>query len=208
MDKIDVLYYINLDYRTDRKTEFLEWVEGSGFPEEKVHRIQAIAKPGKGYIGASLSHIKALDTFLTSSHNTCIIFEDDYTPLNISTFWSDVNRLFDSGISYDLVMCSYGTLKSKPTELPFLHKVYESFTASGYILTREFAKVLKEHWEKGIELLLEEEERTNVQCEKYKLDVFWMELMPTTNWYCFYPRLGIQKPSFSDIQMHYTTYNA
>jgi hypothetical protein len=208
MDKIDVLYYINLDYRTDRKLEFLDWVEESGFPEEKVERIQAVATPGRGHVGCCLSHIKTLQNFLDSSHKTCVIFEDDYQPLKVESFWSDVGRIFDSGKIYDIVMLSYNELKSEETDVPFLHKVSHSFTASGFIITREFAKVLKEFWEGGVRLLLQEEEITKRKCDKYMNDVHWMELMPVSKWFCFYPRLGIQRPSFSDLQMHHTAYNA
>ena len=208
MDKIDVLYYINLDYRVDRKLEFLDWIEDSGFPEEKVVRIQATAVPGRGHVGCCLSHIKTLQTFLDSPHKTCVIFEDDYQPLNVDTFWSDVGRIFDSGKDYDIVMLSYNELKSEETDVAFLHKVNYSFTASGFIITRAFAKVLKDFWERGIRLLLQEEELTKRKCDKYMNDVYWMELMPISKWYCFYPRLGIQRPSFSDLQMHHTAYNA
>lgn len=208
MDKVDALYYINLDYRTDRKLEFLNWVEESGFPEEKINRIQAIPTPGRGHIGCCLSHIKTLETFLASPHNTCIIFEDDFQPLRTETFWSDVGRLFDSQKQYDIVVCSYNELKSEETDIPFLRKVNYSFTASGFIITREFAKVLKEHWQKGIKLLIEEEEQTKRKCDRYMNDVYWMELMPNAKWFCFYPRLGVQRGSFSDLQLQYTDYNA
>lgn len=208
MDKIDVLYYINLDYRVDRKLEFLDWIEDSGFPEEKVNRIQATALPGRGHVGAYLSHIKTLQAFIDSPHNTCMVFEDDYQPLKIDTFWSDVGRLFECGKDFDIVMCSYNELKSELSDIPFLHKVNYSFTASGFIITKKFAPVLKEFWENGVKLLLQEEEMTKAQCEKYKLDVYWMELMPVSKWYTFYPRLGIQRPSFSDLQRQYTAYNA
>jgi len=208
MDKIDALYYINLDYRIDRKLEFLEWIEESGFPQEKVNRIEATATPGRGHVGAYLSHIKTLQTFLNSSHNNCIIFEDDYQPLKVETFWSDIGRLFESGMDFDLVMCSYGTLRSEATDINFIHKVIHSYTASGFIITREFAKILNGFWENGVKLLLEEEEQTKQQCEKYKLDVTWMDLMPVSKWYTFYPRLGIQRPSFSDIQLQHTNYQA
>ena len=206
MDKIDALYYINLDYRADRKLQFLDWIDESGFPQEKVNRIQATAIPKGGHVGCYLSHIKTLQTFLDSPHNTCIIFEDDYQPLNVETFWSDVGRLFECGIGFDLVMCSYNELKSEAINISFLHKVYHSFTTSSYIITREFAKVLKEHWENGIKLLLEDEELINKKCDKYMLDVTWTELMPLAKWYTFYPRLGIQRPSFSDIQQENTYY--
>jgi len=208
MDKIDVLYYINLDYRTDRKLEFLDWVEQSGFPEEKIERIQAVATPGRGHVGCCLSHIKTLQTFLDSPHKTCVIFEDDYQPLKLETFWSDVGRIFDSCIDYDIVMLSYNELKSEVTDVPFLHKVFNSYTTSSYIITKTFAKILKEHWEKSVRLLLQEEEITRQKCNKYMLDITWAELMQIHKWFCYYPRLGIQRPSFSDLQMHHTSYNA
>ena len=206
MDKIDVLYYINLDYRSDRKIEFLEWIDKSGFPRKKVNRIDAVSTPGRGHVGCYLSHIKTLETFLASEHKTCIVFEDDYHPLKVDTFWSEVNLLFDCGKEFDLVMCSYGSLKSEPTDIPFLHKVTQSYTTSSFIITRDFAKILLDHINKGVSLLLEEEESTRQRCEKYKIDIYWMELMPVSRWFCFYPRLGIQRPSFSDIQMHHTDY--
>jgi GR25 family glycosyltransferase involved in LPS biosynthesis len=208
MDKVDILYYINLDYRTDRKLEFLDWIEESGFPEEKVERIQAVATPGRGHVGCLLSHIKVLDTFLESSHKICMLFEDDYQPLKVEEFLSDIGRIFDSSVDFDIVMLSYNELKSDETEIPFLHKVNHSFTASGFIITRTFAKILKDFWESGIKLLLQEEELTKRKCDKYMNDVYWMELMPVSKWFCYYPRLGIQRPSFSDLQMHHTAYNA
>jgi GR25 family glycosyltransferase involved in LPS biosynthesis len=160
MDKIDMLYYINLDYRVDRKLEFLDWVEQSGFPEEKVERIQAVATPGRGHVGCLLSHIKVIDTFLASSHKVCMLFEDDYQPLKVGEFWSDIRRIFDSSVDFDIVMLSYNELKSEETEVPFLHKVNHSFTASGLLITREFAKILNDFWKKDAILLLKEEEET------------------------------------------------
>jgi len=208
MDKIDVLYYINLDYRTDRKLEFLNWVEESKFPEKKIERIQAVATPGRGHVGCLLSHIKVLDTFLESSHKICMLFEDDYQPLKVEEFWSDIGRIFDSSVDFDIVMLSYNELKSDETEIPFLHKVSHSFTASGLLITRDFAKILNDLWKKSAILLLKEEEKTGRMCETYKTDVYWMELMPISKWFCYYPRLGIQRPSFSDLQLQYTSYNA
>jgi glycosyl transferase family 25 len=208
MDKIDAVYYINLDYRTDRKQEFLEWIHESGFPESKIHRIQAVHTPGRGHIGCLLSHIKTLEIFLESSVSNCIIFEDDYMPLQVEGFWNHFSELFSSGKEFDLVMCSYNVLKSDETDVPFLRKVHESFTTSGYLITRNLAKVLMEHWKETVRLALEEEERTRMKTHTYTADVSWQKLMPHYKWYCFYPRIGIQRASFSDLQGHYTNYNA
>lgn len=69
MDFVNIVYYINLDYRFDN---FLKWILKSGFPLNKTHRISALYND-KGYIGCTMSHIKALETFINSNHKNCII---------------------------------------------------------------------------------------------------------------------------------------
>lgn len=204
MDKIDILYYINLDYRTDRKAELLEWLEDSGFPDSKVERISGVYTPGRGHFGCLLSHIKTLETFLASSHNNCLILEDDYTPLDVPTFWSHFEKLFSAEKEFDVVMCSYNQLKSDETNVPFLRKVHESFTTSGYLITRSFAPKLLKEWKLCVDLGLKEEEETKKKTHTYMLDVYWSKLMPHSNWFCFYPRIGYQRASYSDLQCHYT----
>jgi GR25 family glycosyltransferase involved in LPS biosynthesis len=107
MNTIDHIYYINLDYRTDRRLQFEEWIEESGFPTEKVTRISAVATPGKGIIGCTLSHIKTLEIFLESKNNNCIIFEDDFIPLDIKSFWNNFQLIEDINLDYDIVLARY-----------------------------------------------------------------------------------------------------
>ena len=205
MDKIDIIYYINLDHRTDRNEEFLEWITESGFPDSKLTRIQATHIPEMPQVGCSMSHIKMLEIFLESGHPNCLVFEDDYIPLNIGKFWKHIENLFESKKGFDLVLCSYNELKSEETDIPFLRKVSESLTTSGYLITRDFAKILLEHWKEGLKLFIEEytAERNPFA---YMLDTYWQKLMPTHNCLAFYPRIGIQRPSYSDLQGQNTNY--
>lgn len=208
MNTIDHIYYINLDYRTDRRLQFEDWLQESGFPEDKVTRISAIQINGRGHLGAALSHCKALQTFLASSHKNCIIFEDDFVPIDLNTFWNNFKLLHDSNISYDLIMCSYNVLNYEEGPVNFLKKVVESFTASGYLITREFAPKLLENFKEAAENIVKVENETRKKADDFCLDVHWMKLMPISNWYCFFPRIGKQAASYSDIQGHYTDYNA
>jgi len=207
MNTIDILYYINLDYRIDRNEQFKSWIEESGFPEEKVERISAIYTPGKGHIGCIQSHIKTLKTFLSSPHKNCIIFEDDFIPLDIPTFWNKFETFFNDKIPYDVVMCSYNqeVITDGPTS--YLKKLHHSFTASGYLLTKEFARKLYDEVKDLPNLALEEERQTGKKTHEYTYDVYWCKLMPFNNWYCFYPRIGIQAPSYSDLEQCFTEYN-
>jgi GR25 family glycosyltransferase involved in LPS biosynthesis len=200
MNTINHIYYINLDYRKDRQLKMEDWIEESGFPSEKVTRISAVHTPQNGYFGCALSHIKALEEFLQSTHTNCIIFEDDYVPLNIKTYWDNYSNVQKLTNGYDIIMCSYNMLESEPTEFPWLHKVHKSFTTSGYLITREFAPKLIQNLKEGVTHLIEEANKTNTIDHTYVLDVYWQKLMPVSKWYCFYPRIGKQGDGYSDIQ--------
>jgi len=204
MNNIDKIYYINLDYRTDRSEEFMSWILKSGFPESKVERISAVYTPGRGHIGCILSHLKTLETFLSSPHKNCIIFEDDFGPLDISTFWSHFQMFFDANIPYDALSCSYNKEVFTDGPVSFLKKVHYSFTASAYLITKEFGLKLFNSIQNLANLALEEESKTGRKTHQYTLDVYYCNIMPDNNWYCFYPRIGVQKESYSDIEYCFT----
>jgi GR25 family glycosyltransferase involved in LPS biosynthesis len=208
MDTISHIYYINLDYRTDRRVQMEDWLEETGVPSEKITRISAVHTPESGYFGCALSHIKALEEFLTSSHKNCIIFEDDYMPIDSKTYWDTYSKLEEFNISYDIIMCAYNQLESEETTVPWLRKVNKSFTTSGYLITREFAPKLIENLKEGYGHLIDQSQKTNKIDHAYVLDVYWQKLMTTSKWYCFYPRIGKQREGYSDIQQRCVDYMA
>jgi len=106
MDFIDIVYYINLDYRFDRKDNFLKWILKSGFSLNKTHRISALYND-KGYIGCTMSHIKALETFINSNHKNCIIFEVDYEPSDVYNFWNNIKKIKDNEVEFNIILLSY-----------------------------------------------------------------------------------------------------
>ena len=208
MDRVDQVYYVNLEYRQDRRLQFIDWIEESGYPESKVTRIDAVATPGRGHIGCLISHMNALVQFLQSPHNTCIIFEDDYEPLDVKTFWTSIQKVFDSGLHFDLVQLAYNELDSEPTAYEGIHRVKKSYTASGYLIRKEFAPHLLVNFKEALDNLIAYEEKHNMKADDFCLDVYWTKLMPVSHWYCVYPRLGKQRGSYSDLQGHYTDYGA
>lgn len=208
MNSIDQVYYINLDYRNDRRLQFEDWLSESGFPEEKCSRISAIYTPGRGHVGATLSHIKTLETFLASPHKLCCIFEDDYQPVDSQSFWKSIQTVFDTNIPFDVLLLSYNVLESADTEWPFLKRVRRTFTASGYVIGREFAAILLQNMREAYQLCMQYEENFKTKANEYCLDVYWMKLMPDYKWYCIYPRIGVQRASYSDIEHVYANYNA
>lgn len=209
MDKVDSILILNLEHRSDRLAHCMDWLLHTNVPEEKIKRVDAIYTPGRGHIGCIATHIRALETFLQSGAQTALILEDDFTPIDRTSFWSNYTKLFDSGVPFDCVLASYNaeTVVDGPYEAPFLKRVHQSMTASAYLVTREYAPKLHTCFLEAFYLAQMEEMVTNQKTHNYTLDVYWHRLMKQDRWYCFYPRIGTQFESFSDIQGHMTNYH-
>lgn len=221
-DMVDIIYYINLDNRPDRNEEFLKEMAKYNIPESKIERIQAVYNPDRGHLGCAHSHIKALDRFIQSEHKTCVVFEDDFEFAQDAEYIDDVfTKLRDSNIKFDVCMLSGNVYEvdKTPTDLPFLQKAKWVLTTSGYMLTKEFAPALKENFMDGAEKLDksydEYLEYKDTQPEKYgygyngdyAIDQYWSSLQKKSDWYIFYPKLGKQRSSYSDIMKSVVNYN-
>ena len=208
MENIGRVYYINLNYREDRRKNITAWFEKAKTPTEKIERIDAVYIQERPHIACGLSHIKALETFLQSGLDNCIIFEDDFEPLDASTFWDNFKKIFNDIIKYDIIMCSYNdrAVEYEPGPTDYLIKLKHTFTASGYLITREFAPTVLECLREAHRLAIEEEEQTRMKTHKYMNDIYWCKLMPISRWYSFNPRIGKQYPSYSDLQGHFVDY--
>jgi hypothetical protein len=209
MEGVNHVYYINLEHRTDRKNELLQWITESGFPLEKVERIPGVYIPNKPHYGCTTAHINALETFLISGHNNCLILEDDFEPNNKGTFWNDIDKLFKDNVEFDLVMCAFNDIATQSAAGPtnYLIRMFYTFSMSGYIITRDFASILVEHHKDSVRFGMHQESITNKKAVEYLGDVYWCKLMPLHRWYAFYPKLGHQRPSYSDIEESFTDYN-
>jgi len=205
LDKyIDAIYYINLDIRPDRNDEFIQEIQKIDFPSDKIIRVPAIHKKSMGALGCTLSHIKTINMFIQSGKEHCIIFEDDFIfdPTNIDRVPEMISNLFTQ-VQFDICMLSGNIIKSHPTKYPFLKKVEEGLTSSGYILSKYFAPTLLKNLKESSHLL----EHNYEEPELYALDAYWINLQPISNWYVFEPKLGLQRVSYSDIEKEVKDYN-
>jgi len=193
---VDIFYYINLDDREDRNSQFLGQMDEVGIPQNKIQRISGIYEKDHGHIGCTKSHIKTLKTFIASSNKICIIFEDDFEWLGSpNALFAD---FFAEKIPFDVCMLSGSYAKATRTKWPFLVKVDDAQTTSGYMVTREFAPILLKNFEDGLQLL-----ERNYDHPKYAVDQYWKKLQVIAEWYIFSPKLGKQISSVSDIQGGY-----
>jgi GR25 family glycosyltransferase involved in LPS biosynthesis len=207
MENIDCIYYINLEHRTDRKEEFLNEMNRIGVAESKIVRIDAKHTGGFGILGCALSHMKALTIFLESNHKNCIIFEDDFTfTLDVNFAQFILNKIFEEKVAFDIVMLAGNSIHEEITNHAFLRKVIDAQTTSGYLITRDFAPKLLNVLSESAYLLHDWYVKTGEKKHEYCLDIYWKKLQPENNWYICFPKLGVQRESYSDIEMKMTNY--
>ena len=199
--KIDIVYYINLDKRTDRKEEIIGELNKLNLKSEQIERVPGVYIENFGALGCSYSHIECLKRFIKSNKNNCIIFEDDFMFKPDINFIELLNNFFDLHIDYDVCMLSMNPNTLEDTEISFLKKVNEAQTTSGYIVNKKFAKMLLNNYIKSSELL-----KTTKNQSLYSIDQYWKKIQPDNIWYVFNPTLGTQRPSYSDINKKFEDY--
>jgi hypothetical protein len=106
--------------------------------------------------------------------------------------------------SYDVCMLSCNPGRTEPLpNRPHLRKVYDAQTASGYLVSREFAPTLRQNYQEGTRLI-EQSYRDHGKDPQsqhpYCIDQYWKHLQPSAQWYVLEPTVGKQRDSYSDIQ--------
>jgi GR25 family glycosyltransferase involved in LPS biosynthesis len=199
-----VIYYINLDHRTDRRRHIEQQLHSIGLVGQ---RIPAIYDRTRGILGCGKSHILAVETFLKSGATYGIILEDDFTFAdNLEMNRQMFREFFKANIDWDVVMLAGNVLKDEEGPLPILRKVLDAQTTSGYMITRKFAPILLENLHHGVGHLERHYAQTGLKKHEYCLDIFWKQLQPQNKWYIFAPKLGYQVESYSDIEKKRTNY--
>lgn len=192
---IDKIYYINLDKRTDRREEIeFELKEY----QLNAERYAAIHTPNSGIVGCGYSHLNVLKMARDSGVKNVLILEDDFEFIvSKEVFEEEMARFFDSGIDYDVLLLSYIVQKGEDVEnYPFVGKILDGQTASGYLVNGKYLNELITLYEWAIPLL----EQTNEHW-KYANDHVWKQLQPGHNWYYMKNKIGQQRSSYSDNKM-------
>ena len=206
MTNIDVIFYINLESRTDRNAHFLSEIPKLCTDSSKIVRIDAVYHP-LGMLGCSLSHIKALELFESNpSWNTCMILEDDFTLRNdsITANNAQLSSFFKEFPNWDMLTLAFNpaTIKLEPIHNSHVVKVLETWTTSGYCVTKSFLPKLKQNFIESATFLYNSGKITH----EYALDVYWNRLQPNVNWYAITPSIGYQYASYSDINHVYANH--
>jgi hypothetical protein len=117
-----------------------------------------------------------------------------------------LRSVFDQKIPFDLVMLAGNFFRMEQTSWPFLRKVLDGQTASGFLITREFAPKLIQCLAESTKLLDDWHQKTGEKKHEYCNDIYWKKLQPVSNWYALYPKTGLQRESYSDNEYKVTNY--
>jgi glycosyl transferase family 25 len=198
---IPKIFYINIDKRTDRRQEIEKELQQFNLLD-KAERFQAFYTPGQGILGCTQSHLAVIKLAKERNYPNVLILEDDfYFVVSKDEFEHELNEFFNNNIIFDVCMISYHLQQSQPTPYPFIQKVIEGQTASGYIVHNSFYDKIINLYEEAIPLLQQTGEHWH-----YANDQVWKRLQPNANWYALTTRCGRQRPGFSDNSGKYQEY--
>ena len=197
---IEHITYINLDKRGDRRAEIEQQLTEYNFNAE---RFSAIEMPNLGIYGCGMSHLSVLKDAKSKGYKYILILEDDFVFLvDRATFNHELQKLYDSNIYFDVCMISYLLIQSEECDdAPFLYRVREAQTASGYIVSCTYYDTLIQLYETNMPLLLDTQSHW-----LYANDQCWKELQKKDKWYCFKTRIGKQRDGYSDNSQTFRSY--
>lgn len=206
LNHFDIVYYINLDHREDRYEDINTELARTNIDRDKIHRIPGVYRKDFGALGCAESHCIVLERFLESpeTNQTCLVLEDDFEftqPQDV------INRMIDkivyNDIEFDLLFLSCNILKKQSLiESPFLVRVLNGQTTSGYVVTRAFAPVLLENFRESVKKL----QAIGFPKHEVCLDNHMKQLQTAYRWYCMEPKIGRQRQGYSDIEKRMVNY--
>jgi GR25 family glycosyltransferase involved in LPS biosynthesis len=201
MEYIDSFYFINLNRRKDRLEQIIGELNKMEIPAEKVMRLEATEEK-IGILGCAKSHARAVEHFISTSKNRCMIFEDDFEFTETKEKVNEVlTKVFQSGHDIDCLMLA-GTancVAKIPNLETFATKVYYSSSPSCYVITKEYASCLLHNLREGIEKQEKWISAFGKPENMFNNDLYWVFEQLSNNYYMTVPLLGRQRISPSDI---------
>jgi glycosyl transferase family 25 len=193
MEFLPHIVFINLDKRTDRLRQITEELTRMGLAD-RAERYSAIYTPENGAIGCTESHLNVLKLARERGWEHVLVLEDDFKFIvDRRTFYGRIREFFSRGMSFDVLMLSYSLCQHEPIDF-LIGRTKSVQTASGYIVHRRFYDTLIATLEDGLALLKE-----TGDVHTYINDQYWKRVQPDYVWYYFRNRIGIQRPSYSDL---------
>ena len=216
-------YYINLRNRTDRRWSIekeladahFKYVRVDGIYGASTDVVQSCWKGPDNYtcagmIGVKFSHLRALDLAFTTGDDLVAVFEDDFTwsqQVDPALVLSAILTVDSQAFTWDVLLLA-AVINEKtmieptvqllvgPSTFSRLANVHAAQTTHGYVVRRTYLPKLRSTFE---------------SCEVTRdrhtaIDQCWKILQMSDRWIAFDPPLGVQSPSYSDIELKHVDY--
>jgi glycosyl transferase family 25 len=195
---IDKIVYINLDSRPDRDSQITSEFKRLKIPENKILRFSGIQNK-IGHIGCYSSHINVMQLAIKNNWKNCLVLEDDFKFIDdielIDQIFTYFFNNFDNNY-WDILNLARGYYQNiKDIGIPYIQKVCDVSTTSGFLANNKIYKELLSNLIEGLSIYKQDPTK-----EYYSaIDRNWTRLLYYKNWFITYPSLGYQRESFSDI---------
>jgi glycosyl transferase family 25 len=203
LEDITNIFYINLDHRVDRKDHVELQLSKIGF--SSFNRFSAI-KMENGAIGCSMSHLKLLQHALKSGLDYVLIVEDDIEFLDPELFKMQLNRFFKAqqktGFLWDVILFAGNNMPPYETIDDTCVKISHCQTTTGYLVNGHYIEKLMNNVKTGLTNLLRNPEKRLL----YAIDMYWLSLQKSDQWFLITPLTVVQRDDYSDIEkkvVHY-----
>ena len=207
-------YYINLDYRTDRKERAIKEFQKIGI--KNPNRFSAIKNDNHGGIGCGLSHVAVLEKAKQNGWDYVIIMEDDIKFYDPEETVRKINNVFQSDIEWDVMLIGSiaqerGLVESINEDCVRVNGGFVNTTM--YIVKRHYYDTLINLWKKDM-ISFENEiikNKKNMNKElitriyhRYAIDQAWKQLQKKDKFITIIPNKVNQSGFSSDIwSTHY-----
>lgn len=173
---VEHILYINLDNRTDRKKRMEKVLEN--LPYERLTATFA----QKGFVGATKSHIRALEYAISKKWDHVLIMEDDME-------WNDFDKNYPKLLElmkspYDVIVLG-GILVSHNPETS---KLYQCNSMGAYLVSKHYYQTLLNNFREGFHNMIYEINKWSwgikeKSVHKYLIDTYWHSLQAKDNWF-------------------------
>lgn len=201
-DYLGKIYIINLVERMDRRMEIVTELARMNAPLDRIHFYKAHKESITGdknidpHIGTCKSHIGAVELFLKTNDEYCIIFEDDVTfTSNINEHQNDLKEFFNRKYQFDvLLLLSSKYYKIEPFDNLISYSRQACTTCSCYILSRDGALKVLPLFKEGYDQMTIGG-NTNI----YAVDRYWAKIQSDNKFFVMNNKFGYQRCGFSSI---------
>ena len=221
-------FYINLESREDRRKHFTENILTVDF-FKNISLFKAIENKD-GPVGCGMSHLAILEMMnnkpaemevikeeydgeleesskIDSDTYVCVL-EDDFMILNrehLDAFIMDFQKIDKMDLWDIIVLTPRGKTVESGDEIMEANgfkRIIENQTTTGYIIKKDFLKVLITNLKEAIEKMIKGENKDNCAIDQY-----WKVLQTKYRFYYYNKIFGGQLPGWSSIENRYVDYN-